>query len=85
MTGRCQVWVRPLGANATKIRVAGDDNAAWLREKLRNIGVESTKSMAIQGSPFFTFRALHVNQIDHPRLMKILKQIPEIEMMLDPA
>ena len=54
---------------------------------LKTVGpiVQCTATMEHRDSHFFTFRALHVNQIDHPKLMKIIEQIPEIELMLDPA
>ena len=81
----CQVWVRSLGSIATKVRVVGVENAMWLRESLQHSGVECTEPMEIRGSPVFTFRALHVNGIDHVKLTKIMKQVSEIELMFEPA
>ena len=85
MANQCQVWVRPLGAIATKVRVAGLDNANWLRGTLQNKGVECTEPMELRDSPFCTFIAVHVNQIEHPMLMELMKQVPEIELMFEPA
>lgn len=85
MTNPCQVWVRSLGSIATKIRVIELKNAIWLREQLGRRKVDCTEPLELRGSRFFTFRALHVNQIDHSKLVEIIRQIPDVELMFEPA
>lgn len=82
---RYQVWVRPLGTIATKFRVSGDDEANHLRESLQNRGVECTEPVPLSKRPLCTFRVLHGNRIDHDKLIEIVNELPEVELMIEPA
>ena len=82
---RFQVWVRPLGSNATKVKVVGQENATWLRERLQNEGVTCTESTGIPRTSYHVFQVLHALRVNHPKLRTILTALPEVELMLDPA
>jgi hypothetical protein len=82
---RRQVWVRPLGSITTKIRVSGAESAVWVRGALQKNGVECTQPMELRNSSFCAFRALHVNRIDHQKLIEIMRQIPDVDLIFEPA
>jgi len=85
VSNRIQVWIRPLGSNATKIRVLSDNHATWLRERLQNEGVACTDAVEVRGTSHHVFQVLHAMRVNHDKLRSILVSLPGVELMLDPA
>ena len=85
VTNRCRVWVRPLGVKRTKVKVSSVEDAVRLREAFHNLGMVCTEPKTHQNSMNSTFHVQHTNGSDHAKLMEIMEQVPEIELMFEPA
>ena len=82
MTRQFRVWARPLGTYGTKIVVSTANDVISLREALSGQGVDATDPMKNHDETGFTFHVFHPPQYNHEKLIKIMSQVPQIELMV---
>jgi hypothetical protein len=80
------VWTRPLGS-ACRVRVDGVKNTQWLLKRLARSFVfkASEPLQEDEGSSCCTFRVLYSSQMSRSTFERLLADIPEVTLMLDPA
>lgn len=78
------VWLRPMGT-ATKVRVEGEENAQWLRERILDEGAGCGEVKAVSGTPFGVFLAYHTRDVDEFKLLGLMKELAEVQLRLEPA
>jgi hypothetical protein len=81
-----RVWARPLGG-ASRLRVEGRDNSRWLLDKLSRAFFfkDSEPMVEERASSCCTFRVLYGQQSTRSSLDGLLRGMPEVELMADPA
>jgi hypothetical protein len=79
-----RVWLRPSGTDC-KVRVEGVENAPLLRERLKAKGISSSEPIQLGASKQCIFHATCPRQITEEGLVQYVSQMPEVELMLDPA
>ena len=78
-----KVWLRPLGADTCKIRVKSREAAGILRDRLVERGASCSEPSSIAGHvgcAFYVERPSKKAEVE-----RLLKDIPDVELMLDPA
>ncbi len=77
-----KVWMRPMGTGC-KIRVDSRDDANMLGARLTDQGATCTDPVSVAGTFGCVF---YISKPTEPsQVQGLLKAIPEVELMLDPA
>lgn len=79
-----QIWLRPLGQSC-KIRIANLDDASWFRARLSEAGLECSKVTSIAGTGQAMLLVTLNRELNFSTLQALIHEIPEVEIMLDPA
>jgi hypothetical protein len=79
-----KVWLRPSGRDC-KIRIDGLEHAALLCERLQSRGFNCTKPEPIANGRQCLVHASYPPQANEEDLEHFVSELPEIELMLDPA
>jgi len=82
--GKFRVWLRSSGTDC-KVRVEGIQNAPLLRERLRAKGISSSEPIQLAGGKQCIFHASYPAHVTEEGMQVYVSQIPEVELMLDPA
>lgn len=82
---KIRVWLRPLGDNC-RVRVDGIDNVPFVLDHLRlAFEFDSIHTVELPGSSHCTFLIRSQPPLAPERVTTLLADIPEIELMLEPA
>ena len=81
-----RVWIRPLGSS-TKLVVEGSENAHWLLARLgQALGVDTDGSIhGTKNVLRFTFNLAYTADATRDVVDRLLANIPEVKLMLEPA
>jgi hypothetical protein len=81
-----RVWARALGG-ASRLRVEGPSNSRWLLDQLSRSFVfkDSQPMVEERASSCCTFHIPHGQQLSSASLERLLRAIPEVEFLLEPA
>jgi hypothetical protein len=81
-----RVWVRPL-AGASRLRVEGLDHSHWLLDRLSRAFFfkDSQPMVEERASACCTFRVLYPQRSTGKALDALLRAIPEVQLMPEPA
>jgi hypothetical protein len=79
-----KVWLRP-GGHDCKIRIAGMEHAAFLRERLQAKGFPCTEAEPVGGGRQCVLHASYPPHANFEALQHYVSEVPEVELMLDPA
>lgn len=79
------VWIRPLG-EFCRIRVEDEDAARWLFSQLADVvGSESCQQLTLNPSGSYTFSVPYCSSLTREGLRQLLIDLPEVELMPQPA
>lgn len=79
-----KVWLRP-GAGRHKIRVESINSAELVESNLRQPGITCTDPTPVGDGSFYVFFATCPEGMPESRFEQLVKEIPGVELMLDPA
>ena len=80
------VWIRPLG-NACRVRVDGAENAMWLLAQLGHcLAFNNCEPIRDDEASFrSSFHVPYTPEMPRTRFEELLADIPQVELMLEPA
>ena len=83
---RFPVWLGP-SKSGCKVRVDGVKNARWLLNRLsRSFVFKSSEAMNEEDFfPACVFGIVYGSQMCHSAFKKLLSDMPEVDLMIDPA
>ena len=79
-----KVWLRP-GAGRYKVRVERVDDAELVRSNLHRHDITCTDPTPFRDGSFQVFFATCPQGMPETRFEQLVKEIPDTELMLDPA
>lgn len=81
-----RVWIRSLGASS-RLRVEGSENTQWFIAQLSQSFVFKSSEPVSEDEEHAccTFQVPYCSLISRPGLERLLRTIPEVNVMLEPA
>ena len=78
------VWIRPVG-EACRVRVDGKENCKWLFARLIDmVGFEECRDLTCSPDGQYTFNVLFGADLTTLSLTKLLRGLPQVELMSQP-
>ena len=80
-----QIWIRPLG-DACRVRVEGKDNCKWLFSRLTEwVEVSECRDLTCKPDGQYTFNVPYGGELTTQTFTKMLRELPQIQLMSQPA